>query len=219
MVYNNELKREIPEGWIDGVLSDIADITMGQSPPGESYNENGKGIIFYQGRTDFGWRFPSNRLFTTAPTRFADEGDILLSVRAPVGDLNIANENCCIGRGLAALKSLKSQQYLFGVLSNLKQVFDRRNVDGTTFGAITKDDLFSQKVVIPKESVLDEFEKIVSSSDKIILNNHKQNHHLITLRDWLLPMLMNGQVRVGEAGKKEYQPNEAEMDLAAEPGD
>src|SRR3989344_5832169 len=122
MVWNDELKREIPEGWEVGELSDIANITMGQSPPGESYNEKGNGTIFFQGCTDFGNRFPTIRQYTTQSSRFAKKGDILLSVRAPVGLLNITNNDCCIGRGLAALNSKDScPAYLFGVMTNLKQ--------------------------------------------------------------------------------------------------
>ena len=197
MVWNEELKREVPEGWEDGELSDIANITMGQSPPGESYNDEGEGMIFFQGCTDFGNRYPTVRQFTTQPTRYAKEGDILLSVRAPVGTLNIAKENCCIGRGLAALNSKDACiAYLFGVMINLKQIFDRRNVDGTTFGSITKDDLFSLKVVKPPKEILKRFNEIMTPSfvkqNKIELENQK----LTELRDWLLPMLMNGQVKV-----------------------
>ena len=115
MVWNDQLKREIPKGWNVGQLSDIANIAMGQSPAGETYNENGNGMIFYQGCTDFGTRFPVPRVYTTAPTRFAKSGDILMSVRAPVGTLNVAIEDCSIGRGLAALNSkIGSQLYLSG---------------------------------------------------------------------------------------------------------
>jgi len=161
MVWSEELKRDVPHGWTVGELSDIANIIMGQSPPGESYNEIGCGMIFFQGCTDFGSRFPSVRQFTTQPTRFAKEGDILLSVRAPVGNLNIANEDCCIGRGLAALNSKGNCiAYLFGVMVNLKQVFDRRNVDGTTFGSITKDDLFSLKVIKPSNKITKKYQKL-----------------------------------------------------------
>lgn len=198
MIYNEILKRKIPKKWNDGELNDIANITMGQSPLGESYNEKGDGMIFYQGCTDFGNRFPTVRKFTTQPTRYAKEGDILLSVRAPVGTLNIAKENCCIGRGLAALNSKDNCiAYLFGVLTNLKQIFDRRNVDGTTFGSITKDDLFTLKVVRPEDVVLKKYNEIINpvfqKQNKIEFENQK----LTELRDWLLPMLMNGQVKVG----------------------
>ena len=105
MVYNSELKREIPEGWGVEKLEKIANITMGQSPKGTSYNEVGEGMLFFQGSTDFGWRFPVARQYTTEPSRIAEEDDILLSVRAPVGTLNIADTRCCIGRGLAAINS------------------------------------------------------------------------------------------------------------------
>jgi len=197
MAGNETLKREIPDGWAVGELSDIANITMGQSPPGESYNENGDGMIFFQGCTDFGKRFPTVRIFTTQPSRFAKAGDILLSVRAPVGTLNIANMDCCIGRGLAALTS-KSEciSYLYGVMTDFKQVFDRRNVDGTTFGSITKDDLFSLKVIKPEKLILEKFQRVLTASFEKQNRIELENQHLSSLRDWLLPMLMNGQVKV-----------------------
>ena len=197
MVYNEEFKREIPEDWEVKELCNIANITMGQSPPGETYNENGNGTIFYQGCTDFGNRFPTVRKFTTAPTRFAKKNDMLLSVRAPVGTLNISKEDCCIGRGLASLNSKNSADtFLYGVMVNLKHVFDRRNVDGTTFGSITKDDLYSLKVIIPTDNILHQYESIVKPSFNKQNIIESQNTELATLRDWLLPMLMNGQVTV-----------------------
>ena len=93
----------VPKTWSKGVLSDIADITMGQSPAGNSYNIIGKGCPFYQGSTDFGAIFPAIRMYTNKPSRYASALDTLLSVRAPVGSLNIAFEDCCIGRGLASI--------------------------------------------------------------------------------------------------------------------
>lgn len=197
MVWNEEMNREIPKDWDSGELKDIANITMGQSPPGESYNEEGNGMIFYQGCTDFGNRFPTVRKFTTEPTRFAKVGDILLSVRAPVGTLNIAKEDCCIGRGLASLNSKDNCiGYLFGVMVNLKQIFDRRNVNGTTFGSITKDDLFSLKVVMPTINILEKYHIVINSSFEKQNQLELENIKLTELRDWLLPMLMNGQVKV-----------------------
>lgn len=96
--------------WVEGSLRDIADITMGQSPSGSSYNEDGIGAIFFQGRAEFSFRFPTIRLYTTEPKRMACANDILMSVRAPVGDLNIAHTDCCIGRGLAAIHSKTNHQ-------------------------------------------------------------------------------------------------------------
>lgn len=195
MVWNEKLKREIPEGWTNGVLSDIANITMGQSPEGTSYNYYGDGNIFYQGSTDFGLRFPKVRQFTTSPSRFAKKGDILMSVRAPVGDLNIANNDCCIGRGLASLNSKdKSMTYLYYVLNDLKIAFDRRNDAGTTFGAITKDDLFNLITLLPQKEILSAFERACSPIFDYLMNLGENIEVLTKQRDELLPLLMNGQV-------------------------
>lgn len=142
MVYNDVLKREIPVGWSCKTLATIANITMGQSPAGKTLNENVNGMIFFQGSTDFGWRFPIVRQYTTKPSRTAKKGDILLSVRAPVGDINIAACDCCIGRGLSALHSKEGfDGFLFYVMEQFKQVFDRRDNEGTTFGSIIKEPL------------------------------------------------------------------------------
>lgn len=105
----------------NGVLSDISEITMGQSPDGKSYNEDGIGTVFFQGRAEFGDRFPTKRLFTTEPKRMARENDVLMSVRAPVGDLNVAHEDCCIGRGLGAIRSKDNHQsFVFYTLLSLR---------------------------------------------------------------------------------------------------
>ena len=197
MVWNEQLKREIPKGWEVGRLCDIANITMGQSPTGESYNDIGDGLIFYQGRTDFGLSFPTPRMYTTAPTRFAQKGDILLSVRAPVGDLNFAMEDCCIGRGLAALNSkLGSQMHLFYTLTGFQQIFKVMDGNGTTFGSITKDILFGMAVVIPSDEILKCFDKMVKPIELKTEKCEEEIRELTKLRDWLLPMLMNGQARV-----------------------
>lgn len=199
MVYNSVLKREIPEGWQDKKLSDIANITMGQSPNGGSYNENGDGVIFFQGSTDFGWLFPSIRQFTNQPIRLAKKGDILLSVRAPVGDMNIANNDCCIGRGLAAMNSKESfDVFLFYVMKYFKTIFERRNSEGTTFGSITKNDLHSLQLSYPSSSILKKYEAIVSNYNKMIFEKSLETEKLTKLRDFLIPMLMNGQVTIKE---------------------
>lgn len=197
IVWNEQLKREIPKGWGVGQLSDIANITMGQSPAGESYNEDGNGMIFYQGCTDFGTRFPVPRIYTTAPTRFATAGDILMSVRAPVGTLNVAIEDCSIGRGLAALNSkMGSLLYLWYTLAGFKQIFNVLDGSGTTFGSITKDTLYEMKVVIPDSALMESFEEIVQPIEQKIRITEQENRELTKLRDWLLPMLMNGQATV-----------------------
>ena len=199
MTYNPTLKREIPAGWADGVLSDIANITMGQSPDGASYNEDGEGMIFYQGSTDFGMRFPTVRQYTTAPTRFAKKGDILMSIRAPVGAVNIANTDCCIGRGLSALNSkLGSLSHLYFLIDVFKKTFENKNTVGTTFGSITKDELYALPVVIPDKKVIEQFEKMAKPIFDRQMKLGEESNRLTKLRDKLLPLLMNGQVVVDD---------------------
>jgi type I restriction enzyme S subunit len=197
MVYNATLKREIPAGWKDKQLCQIANITMGTSPTGDSLNDSGDGVEFFQGSTDFGWQFPTVRQYTTQPVRMAKRGDILLSVRAPVGELNTAHIDCCIGRGLAALNSKDGfDGFLFYVMQYFKTIFDRRNSEGTTFGSITKDDLHSLPLAYPASDLLKKYNDIVSSYNQMVFVRSMENQQLAQLRDWLLPLLMNGQVTV-----------------------
>lgn len=137
------------------------------------------------------------RVYTTHPSRIAAQGDILLSVRAPVGTMNTAYEKCCIGRGLAALNSkLGASMYLHCLLKGMKPFFDVINGNGTTFGSLTRDTLFNAFVVVPDDHIVNAFESSVANFTYERLNNEKQTRELIRLRDWLLPMLMNGQATV-----------------------
>ena len=131
------------ESWEVGTLEDEFDFTMGQSPPGDSYNEDEIGKIFFQGRADFDFRFPRTRMFTTDPSRFAKKFDTLISVRAPVGDMNMAYEDCCIGRGLSAFRYKHNESYYsytYYKLRSLIQQIRQFEDSGTIFGSITKDD-------------------------------------------------------------------------------
>ena len=185
---------KIPKGWKVGYLSEIADIIMGQSPNGSTYNENGEGIIFYQGRAEFGTRFPSIRLFTTNPTRIAPANSILISVRAPVGDINITHKECCIGRGLAsAVNRTNKSAFLLYTLFSLKSDLDRFNAEGTVFGSINRKALETLKILIPTNDIISKFEAIVASMDQQILILHIESENLKILRDTLLPKLMSGE--------------------------
>src|SRR5919197_4168143 len=105
-------------------------------PPGDTYNEIGEGVPFYQGRADFSFRFPIRRVYRTAATRFAKAGDTLISVRAPVGDINMASEHCAIGRGVAAARhKTGSRSYSYQFMQSLKDVFARFEAEGTVFGS------------------------------------------------------------------------------------
>lgn len=192
----------MPSDWREGTLSEIADITMGQSPAGISYNEEGLGAVFYQGRAEFGFRFPTRRLFTTQPKRMATKGDVLISVRAPVGDLNVAWEPCCIGRGLAAIQSNSScQSFVLYTMLSLKQQFDVFDGQGTVFGSINKNDMANLPVLIPSDEVLCQFEKLVNPMDAAIEKNYFESCNLLSIRDALLPKLLSGEIRIPEAKK------------------
>ncbi|MDR1776445.1 MAG: restriction endonuclease subunit S [Desulfovibrio sp.] len=178
-----------------GRLDSIADITMGQSPKGESYNEDGNGTVFFQGRGEFGWRYPTIRLYTTAPQQMAHKGDILMSVRAPVGDINVAETDCCIGRGLAAIRSQYHTFTLYAIKSQGDQL-DIFNGEGTIFGSISKEGLNGLQIPLPSEALIKQFENRFFIIDKKIERNSAQILTLQKLRDTLLPKLISGEVRV-----------------------
>ena len=180
-----------------GTLSDIADITMGQSPNGSSYNEDGNGTVFFQGRAEFGFRFPSVRLYTTEPKRMACANDTLMSVRAPVGDLNVAFTDCCIGRGLAAIHSKSSQQsFVLYTMFSLRKQLDVFNGEGTVFGSINRASLNELPIFIPSDREIVKFEAIVAPIDAAIRNNYEEICRLEKIRDALLPKLMSGELDV-----------------------
>ena len=195
MFVNNPSSSE----WNQGTLSDIADITMGQSPSGSSYNEKSIGTIFFQGRAEFGFRFPTVRLFTIEPKRIACANDTLISVRAPVGDINIAHTDCCIGRGLAAIHSKTNHQsFVLYTIFSLKKQLDIFNGEGTVFGSINRNSLNKIQILIPSNEKIDEFERIVAPMDTAIRNIYDETCCLEKIRDSLLPKLMSGEIDVSD---------------------
>ncbi len=184
----------IPEGWNVSSLGNDFDIVMGQSPPGDTYNENEQGIAFFQGRRDFGWRYPTNRVYCTQPKRMASKGDTLLSVRAPVGDINKASSDCCIGRGISALRHITTcEAYTYYLLLNLSPIFENFSSEGTVFGSINQKNLKTIKIIRPSHSVLNEFSKITRPVDEQIENLDTQTRILSKIRDTLLPKLLSGE--------------------------
>ncbi len=187
----------LPEGWHEGKLIEACDIMMGQSPPGETYNESGNGVVFHQGNRDFGFHFPTPRVYCTAPTRIAEAGDVLISVRAPVGALNITIGRCAIGRGVAALRMKHySNGFLFYFLSTRQDLWDQFNSEGTVFGCLNKTEFHKVNLVIPSAVVLRQFDAIVKPIEEMILRNELEIRALGGIRDSLLPKLMLGKIRV-----------------------
>lgn len=186
----------VPEGWERKPLIELADITMGQSPESKYYNSVGEGLPFHQGVSSFGERFVSNDVCTTAQNRIALAGDILCSVRAPVGRLNITLDNVVIGRGLSAIRSLTGHQsFLF---QQLRKHFFQEDLIGTgaIFASVTKAELENQKLLTPLDSLMKHFEQVSLPIDEQLRVLFLQNQKLRAARDLLLPRLMNGEIAV-----------------------
>lgn len=150
-------------------LKNIGVLTMGQSPSGSTYNESGDGMPFLQGNAEFGDKHPTHIKFTNAPNKIVQEKTILISVRAPVGDLNIADREYCIGRGLAGLyiENDVLRDYVYNFLKYAKYELEKYST-GSTFKAINKDTLSSLKCMIPIDNVLNDNSNKLNSILKAI---------------------------------------------------
>ncbi len=132
-------------------LGEVAQIVSGQSPPGTTYNERGVGLPFFQGKAEFGQVNPVAKKWCTAPVKTADVGDILISVRAPVGPTNVADQRCCIGRGLAAIRpdhSKADRDYIHWAIRWAEPRLVQKG-QGSTFSAINRKDLQSLELPLP----------------------------------------------------------------------
>ncbi len=142
-------EENLPDDWEIKLIKDSCQLIMGQSPPGSSYNTESEGMPFLQGKAEFGNTFPEHTKYTRKPLRKAKKGNILISVRAPVGAVNIANIDYCIGRGLASISLLNgNNKYLFYLLNYLKPEIENKGT-GSTFKAITKSGLEKIKIPVP----------------------------------------------------------------------
>ena len=192
----------IPKGWRATTIGSKFDLTMGQSPPGSTYNEEDEGLPFFQGRRDFGFRYPSNRVYCTAPTRIAHAGDTLVSVRAPVGDINMAYETCCVGRGVAAVRhKSRSRSYTYYAMLALGERFKSYEAEGTVFGAINKKQFQNLPSIASQPDIVSSFEKLTYPLDENIRSFEEEIRTLSETRDTLLPKLISGELRVPDAEK------------------
>ena len=154
MVENWRPQIAVDPEWPMVALGEVAEVIAGQSPLGESYNSDGIGTPFYQGKTEFGEIFIGEPTkWTTEPKRFASEGDILMSVRAPVGPVNLASKRICIGRGLAAIRPTDRliTHYAFYVLYGLES--EITGSTGATFASINKGDIEDIEIPLPSLAI------------------------------------------------------------------
>lgn len=173
-----------PEDWEVTTLGKVSKINMGQSPPSNTYNDQRIGLPFFQGNKDFGEKYPIKVIYCSNPKKVAERGEILFSVRAPVGHVNIAIDKCCIGRGVSSfLMKNDNQEFLFYLLRyykpKFKQIFES---EGTVFGCASKGGLNNFEVSIPKSNLEQSaIAKILSSLDDKIELNQRINKTLETI--------------------------------------
>ncbi|HAN7829839.1 TPA: restriction endonuclease subunit S [Escherichia coli] len=185
----------VPKTWRISNLGKEFNITMGQSPSGSTYNEDRVGLPFFQGKTDFGFRFPSERIYCTDPKRVANKLDTLLSVRAPVGVTNLASTECIIGRGLAALRHKSGNiAFTYYSVSNLSDYFSVFNGEGTVFGSINQKDLKQLPLICPPTELINKFEELSGKWEEKIFLHCGEIENLSKLRDTLLPKLISGEL-------------------------
>ncbi|HKF36660.1 MAG TPA: restriction endonuclease subunit S [Ktedonobacteraceae bacterium] len=184
----------IPEGWEVVKLGDICFITMGQSPSSQFYNESGDGLPFHQGVADFGDHFPVDRIYCTVANRVAEAGDVLFSVRAPVGRINLAIKKIVIGRGLSAIRSKAGNQSF--VFQQLKELFQEEDMigNGAIFKSVTKEDVYGIKMLQPPQTIISLFEQNVKPIFSNVEVLTTKNSNLCKTRDLLLPKLISGEV-------------------------
>ncbi len=182
---------EIPEEWKLAYLEKILDITMGMSPPSESYNEDKIGLPFYQGVTDFGNIYPKSTVWCSEPRKIAEKNQILFSVRAPVGEINITEEQSCLGRGVCSLDSLDNDlMYCYFLISFNKKRFSVY-AQGTTYDAINRNEIAKTK--LPFTSNNKEQQKIasiLSNVDNLIISTQKIINQTISLKKGLIHKLL-----------------------------
>ena len=184
MKYCKEIDEDIPLNWDYAALSSQAEIVMGQSPSGEYLSTSPTGTVFYQGRADFNFRYPSERIYTSLVKRRAQSKDVLMTVRAPVGNINIASQECAIGRGVAAIRDKCGvNSFIHYSLQNLSRLFSITDGEGTIFGSINKDELNELSVIKPDMDTKKQFNKMVSHIDHAIEVAEKKLISLRTMRN------------------------------------
>ena len=187
---------DIPQGWEVKTVKDACHLTMGQSPKSEFYNETGEGQPFHQGVTNFGERFPTDRLFCTVEGRVAEAGDILFSVRAPVGRMNIADKKIIIGRGLSAIRHKDGHQaFLWEQLRN-RFTEDDMMGNGAIFAAVTKDDMQGIELICPPSPIVVAATMHLEPIHTKLGTLTKQITNLRKTRDLLLPRLLSGSIEL-----------------------
>ena len=189
-------KNNIPKHWQIKKLGEVCHIIMGQSPPSTSYNTNGIGLPFFQGKAEFTELYPVVEKWCNSPNKIAEPNDILLSVRAPVGTTNIANIKCCIGRGLAAIR-YDNYKYVFYFLKSIEQELDSKGT-GTTFRAISGETIRMTEIPVPppaeQKAIVTKIEELLSELENGIQQLETAQQQLKVYRQSLLKWAFEGKL-------------------------
>lgn len=190
---------DLPDGWTWTTLGKISEIILGQSPPSSTYNTDGNGLPFYQGKFEFGKTYPTPRKWCTAPKKTAEKGDVFISVRAPVGPTNICAEKSCIGRGLAAIRGLNGIKPLF--ILHLMRTYEEKIAGrgtGTTFDAITGNQLKNFEIPLPplaeQQAIVSEVERRLSVADEVEKTVTTELKRAEQLRQSMLKQAFSGKL-------------------------
>ncbi len=199
MVHLTPISNDLPKGWVWTTLEEISEIVLGQSPPSSTYNTDGEGLPFYQGKLEFGKLYPTPRKWCTAPKKIAEKGDVFISIRAPVGPTNICPEKSTIGRGLAAIRGLHGIQPLF--ILYLMRRFENEIASrgtGTTFNAITGNQLKSFQIPLPplaeQRRIVAKLEVLFTQLDTAVDNLKKAQGQLQQYRRSVLKAAFEGEL-------------------------
>ena len=192
-------RRAIPYGWQRCVLPDFTCIVMGQSPSSNTYNHSGDGLPFFQGKAEFGDLYPTINMYCSQPNKIAKQGATLLSVRAPVGPTNLAQHECCIGRGLAALHPCGGiePKFLLYLFRSMEPVLSGKGT-GSTFKAITKGFVagleFNLPPLLEQRRIVAKIEQLFSELDKGIERLKTARTQLATYRQAVLKHAFEGKL-------------------------
>jgi len=205
------VKREIPLQWDVYKLGAIANINMGSSPKSEYYNVKGEGLPFFQGNADFGPQHPQVTVWCTNPNKTADEGDLLLSVRAPVGDLNIANQHCCIGRGLAAISEKEADNGFLYYLLNFERPRLETYAQGSTFKSVNSGVLNNFPVQLPPLAEQRRIADILSTVDEQIQQTDEKIEKTKQLKRGLMQDLLTKGIGHNDYEERYLGPRRLEI--------
>ena len=204
----SERHAELPNGWRRCALPEFTRIVMGQSPPSTTYNHRGDGLPFYQGKGEFGDLYPSLNQYCSEPNKVAKQGAVLLSVRAPVGPTNIAQRDCCIGRGLAAIHSAGglAPKFLLYLFRSIEPVLSGKGT-GSTFKAITKGFVEGLEFNLPplpeQDRIVTKIQELFSELDKGVESLKTARAHLNAYRQAVLKHAFEGKLTAQwRAGKQ-----------------